>query len=80
MSRHVKKCFAKGTEKNETNTGRPLIQSLVYTVCHRKYGEILNKLRVKDEIFSKIRADEITSTAMGDPLIALYGDNMLKKK
>lgn len=76
LSRHVKKCFAK---KNVVECGRPLINSLLYSTCQKKYGELLNKMEVKAHVFSKMQADDITETAMGDLLIVFYGEDLLKK-
>lgn len=81
LSRHIKKCFARKVDKSaqKTNVERPLIQSVVYSACHRKYGDVLNKMAVKTEIFSKMRPDIITSTAISDIIIAHYGEDLLKK-
>lgn len=79
LSRHVKKCFARKIDENEAKTERPLIQSLVYSSCHKKYGEMLNKMSVKKEIFSKMQADFITAIALEDFLIIHYGEDLLKK-
>lgn len=78
LCRHIKKCFA---NKNTHNAGnnKPLIESLVYSACQKKYGEILNKMRVKEEVFNRMKPDVVTVTAMEDILIASYGDDLLKK-
>lgn len=77
LSRHMKKCFA--IKKDENNQQRPLSQSLVYAACHKKYGEILNILAVKEKIFSKMLPDAIASAAMNDILIIYWGEDLLKK-
>lgn len=77
LSRHVKKCFAK--KGGEPIDGKPLGQSLIFSACQSKYGEILNKLNVKKEIFSKMQADEVTAVATKDSLIIYYGEDLLKK-
>lgn len=81
LSRHIKNCFAMKVNENAANTNleRPLIQSMVYSACHRKYGDLLNKMAVKREIFSKMRPDTITSTAISDIIIVQYGEDLLKK-
>lgn len=78
LSRHMKKCFAKVTPVNET-TSRPLINSLIYSACKKKFGDVLNKLTVKKEIFSRMQADIVTSVALEDPLILFFGEDLLKK-
>lgn len=52
---------------------------MVYSACQKKYGALLNKLTVKKEIFSRMQSDEITSTALQDPIILLFGEDLLKK-
>ncbi|KAK4885603.1 hypothetical protein RN001_001874 [Aquatica leii] len=79
LSRHMKKCFAKTSESNTGNYKRPLAESLVYSASQKQYGDILNKLAVKQLIFSKMQADIITSTAMNDILLILFGEDLLKK-
>lgn len=77
LSRHVKRCFGKPSNCQTQN--RPLSESLVYTACQKKYGEIINSLNVKKEVFCKMKADEITSEAISDILIVYYGEDLLKK-
>lgn len=77
LSRHMKKCFAK-KDDNPTH-GKPLVESLIFSACHSKYGQILNNLNVKKEIFSKMQADEVTAVATKDSLIIYYGEDLLKK-
>lgn len=77
LSRHVKKCFAKPIDSD--NSKRALSDSLIYSACHKKYGELLSKLTVVNEIFSKMQADKVTSIAIGDFLIVYYGEDLLKK-
>lgn len=64
---------------HQSSKVRPLSESLVYSACHKKYGDILNKLEVKREIFSKMQPDLITETAIGDILVAFFGEDLLKK-
>lgn len=77
LSRHMKKCFAK--KDDNPLQAKPLVQSLIFSSCHSKYGEILNNLNVKKEIFSKMQADEVTLVATRDSLIIYYGEDLLKK-
>lgn len=81
LSRHIKKCFAKKVNESvsKANVQGSLIQSVVYSACNRKYGDLLNKMAVKNEIFSKMRPDSITSTAISDIIIIHYGEDLLKK-
>lgn len=77
LSRHVKKCFAKPTDSR--STGHPLAESLVFSACQKKYGNILSKLSVQKEIFSRMQADGITAEAMQDILLVHYGEDLLKR-
>lgn len=79
LSRHMKKCFAKDSTSESNNAKRPLAESLVYSASLKKYGDVLNKLSVKKEIFNKMLADNVTSTAINDILLILFGENLLKK-
>lgn len=79
LSRHVKKCFAKPETDADVRVSRPLNSSLIYTACQKKFGDILNKLAAKKEIFGNMQADTITSKAMEDPLILFFGEDLLKK-
>lgn len=71
LSRHMKKYFAK--KHDNPIHGKPLVESLIISPYHSKYGEILNNLNVKKEIFSNMQADEITAVATKDSLIIYYG-------
>ncbi|CAH0556796.1 unnamed protein product, partial [Brassicogethes aeneus] len=77
LSRHVKKCFAKPSGSSDGT--KPLTESYIYMACQKKYGEVLNKLQVKKEVFERMQADEITQTASNDILIIYYGEDLLKK-
>ena len=79
LSRHVKKCFAKKQDSHDISHKRPLAESLAFAACQKKYGEILSKLNVKNEIFSKMQGDDITKAAIEDILIVYFGEDLLKK-
>ncbi|KAJ8970651.1 hypothetical protein NQ314_001089 [Rhamnusium bicolor] len=46
LSRHVKNCFAK-TPGADGRPSRPLSESLIYSACQKKFGDLLNKLSAK---------------------------------
>lgn len=79
LSRHVKKCFANTTSEASNNRDRTLSKSLVFSACQKKYGEILNKLMVKNQIFSRMQSDIVTETAVEDLLIIFFGEDLLKR-
>jgi hypothetical protein len=75
LSRHQRKCIFKPNGCTETR----LIDSMIYTTCHQKYGEIIGKLTANNELFRNMRADEVAEEAMNDLLIVSWGDDLLKK-
>lgn len=81
LSRHTKTCFVKKSLETpeEKPTRRVLSQSMVFSACNKKYGSLLNKLAVKTQIFSKMQSDDITSVALQDPIILIFGEDLLKK-
>lgn len=52
LSRHTNKCVAK--KDDESIHGKPLVESLIFSACHSKYGDVLNKLNVRKEVFDNI--------------------------
>lgn len=42
LSRHMKTCFAKNHDCNDIRHVRPLAESLTFTACQKKYGDILS--------------------------------------
>lgn len=73
----MKKCFAK--KDDNSLQAKPLVESLIFSSRHSKYGKNLNNLNVKKEIFSKMQADEVTLVATRDSLIIYYRQDLLKK-
>nr|CAI5865269.1 unnamed protein product [Callosobruchus analis] len=68
LSRHMKTCFARPGQTT-TKKLRPLSESIVFSACQRKHGEILNKLAVSTEILNKMQPDKVTEAAIGDILV-----------
>lgn len=79
LSRHVGKCFANSNSATVSSRDRILSKSLVYSACQKKYGDILNKLMVKEKIFSRMKPDVITEAVTEDLLLILYGEDLLKR-
>lgn len=79
LSRHVKKCFANLTSATVSSRDRILSKSLVYSACQKKYGNILNKLMVKEKIFCRMKPDMITEAITEDLLLIMYGEDLLKR-
>nr|CAI5833208.1 unnamed protein product [Callosobruchus analis]CAI5835642.1 unnamed protein product [Callosobruchus analis]CAI5837341.1 unnamed protein product [Callosobruchus analis]CAI5841072.1 unnamed protein product [Callosobruchus analis]CAI5842310.1 unnamed protein product [Callosobruchus analis] len=78
LSRHMKTCFARPGQTT-TKKLRPLSESIVFSACQRKHGEILNKLAVSTEILNKMQPDKVTEAAIGDILVTYLGEDLLKK-
>lgn len=76
LSRHYKGCFA---NLDRDDIKQPLMDSIVYATCQKRYGQIINKLFIKETLLKKLRADEIGREVMNDMLIIFYGDDLLKK-
>lgn len=79
LSRHVKRCSANSNSTNVTSRDRILSKSLVYSACQNKNGNMLNKLMVKEKIFSRMKADMITEAVTEDLLLIMYGEDLLKR-
>ncbi|CAH0549885.1 unnamed protein product [Brassicogethes aeneus] len=79
LSRHMKNCFAKKPNATSSTNCNVLSESLIYSVSKKKIGETLNKLEVKTAIFSKMQADAVTTVAINDILLIMWGEDLLKK-
>ncbi|KAI4464786.1 hypothetical protein MML48_3g00014709 [Holotrichia oblita] len=78
LRRHFKVCVVKPINK----TGQKIqhrAQSQTLLACAADFGNTEATLRVKNEVFSKMKADEIGLVAKKDALIRHYGENYLKK-
>ncbi|KAB0804413.1 hypothetical protein PPYR_01383 [Photinus pyralis] len=75
LSRHKKRCVLKdaGGKQNQLSAS----QTLIATALDR--NNTLSKLRVKQEVFSHMKADLISLIVKTDPLIFSFGENYLKK-
>lgn len=76
LSRHGKSCIAKDS-KSGRSTHLSASQTLI--ACSLERTSTLHKLRVKEEVFNIMKADEISLTAKTDTLICHFGENYLKK-
>lgn len=77
LSRHSRTCILKNV--NTSNKISELAASQTLIACSLQQNNTLDKLRVKDEVFSRMKADEISFTAKSDYLISMFGENYLKK-
>lgn len=78
LARHKKTCVLKNinnafSKRNEAAASQTLI------ACSMDINNSLHKLRVKEEVFSKMRSDKISLVAKTDNLIFNFGENYLKK-
>ncbi|CAH0560630.1 unnamed protein product [Brassicogethes aeneus] len=76
LPRHQKRCVVQKINDNKFN---PKSASQTLVACALDQNNTLHKLRVKEEVFSKMRADHISLTAKTDILICHFGENYLKK-
>lgn len=76
--RHRKNC--KANRNNDLgNPNKHIANAQTFLVTTGMLGNFLNKSRIKSEVFSIMRPDEISYTAKSDPLICLYGESYLNK-
>ncbi|KAL1487661.1 hypothetical protein ABEB36_015638 [Hypothenemus hampei] len=77
LSRHKKKCIVQNMSgQNKMNE---LAQSQTMIACSLDENNTINKLRVKEEVFSRMKVDKISLIAKTDYLICMFGENYLKK-
>lgn len=76
LSRHRKTCIIK---KNRSNAIREAAASQTLIACSLDETNTLNRLRVKEEVFPRMKADDISIVAKTDYLIYKFGENYLKK-
>lgn len=79
LFRHTKTCFAKNKKQNISEKQSAVMNSYIYSACHKKYGDILNKMHVKSEVLSRMRPDNVAKEILNDILILSWGDDLLKK-
>nr|XP_023028166.1 uncharacterized protein LOC111516220 [Leptinotarsa decemlineata] len=77
LRRHRKKCDLKCDENSKR--ANHLSQSQIFTICEGVNKKFYDSLRLKNEVFTFMRKDEISKTAMNDVLICSYGESELSK-
>ncbi|KAJ8931649.1 hypothetical protein NQ314_015418 [Rhamnusium bicolor] len=79
VSQHVKTC--RNRPQNDTNPGkRCLTKSQTFmAMVTMTNNDFLKSSRIKDEVFTILRPDNISFVAKNDPLICLYGEALLAK-
>ncbi|CAH0558836.1 unnamed protein product [Brassicogethes aeneus] len=65
--------------KNGDSKVRHLTQAQTFLASTGLLGNYLNKSRLKKNVFSVMRPDEISFAAKNDPLICLFGESYLNK-
>lgn len=76
LRKHSKKCSYNqqyGERCNVASLGQNL---LVFKESRKSF---INKLRLKDEVFSKMHADRASFNGKNDPIICQYGEDYLRK-
>ncbi|XP_050313817.1 uncharacterized protein LOC126748539 isoform X2 [Anthonomus grandis grandis] len=77
LNRHVKTCNY-NNKKNCSST-RYASEGQTLIAFNETRTPFLNRLRLKSEVFSIMRADKISLTGKSDPLICQYAEDYLKK-
>lgn len=78
LKRHRKLCSLR-TEGPSGAREQHLSAAQVFAVCSGPNVDFYESLRLKDEVFSIMRNDDISKTAMGDALICSYAESLLRK-
>ncbi|CAH1958498.1 unnamed protein product [Acanthoscelides obtectus] len=79
LSRHKKNCILKHTNNNEIRKMNSLAASQTLIASSFDENSNLHKLRVKEEVFDRMKPDYISLVAKSDYLIYNFGENYLKK-
>ncbi|XP_074031301.1 uncharacterized protein isoform X2 [Leptinotarsa decemlineata] len=78
LTRHKQKCVLKDINSSRSGENQlALSQTLI--ACSLDQNSTLHKLRVKEQVFSRMKPDEISMVAKTDVLIYSFGENYLKK-
>nr|CAI5843083.1 unnamed protein product [Callosobruchus analis] len=78
LARHAKSCVVKD-ETRESSRFSHLSASQTLIACTLQRNNVLQKLRVRDEIFKTMKPDDISLVAKTDALICHFGEQYLKK-
>lgn len=79
LYRHANTCPGRVTEDQKKGRRYALTQSQTFLAAARCQNDFLLNSRLKKEVFSIMRADDISAVAKNDLLICLYGERHLKK-
>lgn len=77
LHRHQKKCIANNTEYDYKSSA--VMGSTIFVARQKKYGKILNRLKVKEDVLANMRGDSISEEILNDLLIFSWGDDLYKK-
>nr|CAI5841642.1 unnamed protein product [Callosobruchus analis] len=81
LSRHRSKCVLCHLvpKKNPRNKISEATASQTLIACSLDENNTIHRLRIKEEVFPRMKADDISFTAKTDFLICRFGENYLKK-
>ncbi|CAH1379170.1 unnamed protein product [Tenebrio molitor] len=79
LARHSRKCIA-NTDASTSKGFKHVSASQTLIACSLDKNATLQKLRIREEVFNIMKADEISLTAKTDVLICHFGENYLKKQ
>lgn len=77
LKRHYKKCLLKPVKKSKRLNHLAASQTMIALAS--QHTNTAATIRVKNEVFSRMMADEIGNVARKDPLIRYFGEEYLKK-
>lgn len=79
LYKHVKTCKSKPENSNKLE-GKCMTQAQTFMASVKwKNQDFLKASRIRSEVFKIMRPDEISFEAKADPMICLYGENLLNK-
>ncbi|KAB0805127.1 hypothetical protein PPYR_02097 [Photinus pyralis] len=78
LYKHVKRCTRRPVDQGKPKSWLAESQSFSALV-KLKNDKLLKSLRIREEVFSVMKPDEISHTAKSDPLIILYGEHLISK-
>lgn len=76
LRRHRNNCKVKDRSGTRNNH---LSEAQIFKICNGPSNDFYNSLRLKEEVFKIMRADNISQIAMKDPLICSYAESLLQK-
>lgn len=79
LFKHVKICKSKPKDVTKTRKNCLTASQTFMAMIKSKNNDFLKSSRIKTEVFSIMRPDDISEVVKNDPLICLYGETLISK-